>query len=279
MEGFVAVGAGPLDYDPAYVQHGAADEKLVEDMKFLAEQMKLRGPPLHIATKEEKRIFNDFLKYQPSPTLKSWRHLATHYKTLDDYQSVFPKLPTMLASYYGKWKHTQELVMIKDSISAEYYGLLKELGFPLDKTLTENPAAAFQKESSAPPADDTVDCDMPTENERNLIDLGTATGNILPVGPLAAPGQVQYNVSTAGDGRSKDTRRCSGSPFGCKGLASACSGRGGNWTTYKLVATSSIKFTKEEADRIIKEHHRETNRLKERQRKAAKKAAKAAANG
>ena len=78
-------------------------------------------------------------------------------------------------------------MLIKDSIPVEYYGLLKELGLPSDKTLTENPAAAFQKEASTSPADNTVALDEPTDNQKNYINLDDAPENILPVDPLVAP--------------------------------------------------------------------------------------------
>jgi len=177
--------------------------------------------------------------------------------------------------------------MIKDSISAEYYGLLKELGSPSEETLIENPAAAFQKESSAPPADDTVDGDTPTENVRNLIDLGTATGNILPVAPLAAPGQVQYNVSTSGGSNGRDGRRCGGAPFGCPNLAADCCGRNGGWKCCTLVIKKDPLVTvpcngdgtvnDKEAGRIIKKHHLEERNKKRREATAKKAARKTAA--
>ena len=85
--------------------------------------------------------------------------------------------------------------MIKDSISVGYYGLLKKFAEPSDNNTTENPGAAFQKESSAPPSDGTVALDEPTENAKRGLSLKEAPESILPVAPFAAPAQVKYNES------------------------------------------------------------------------------------
>lgn len=71
IKNFVAVGVGPLTCDPQFASSGPPHESLIGDMKFLVERMKLVGPPLHIETKKEKRIFNDHLKENPKPTTKS----------------------------------------------------------------------------------------------------------------------------------------------------------------------------------------------------------------
>ena len=133
------------------------------------------------------------------------------YKAKANYKTVFPKLPSMVKLHYSKWQVSQELVMIKDAISVPYYGLLKQLGKPSDENFTKNPGGAvFQKESSAPPPDDTVALDEPTENAKRGISLKDAPQTLLPVAPFAAPAQKKYNASA--DKRSKDTRRCSGAP-------------------------------------------------------------------
>ena len=73
---FVAVGIGPLNYDEKYVDSSEPDPALKGDMLFLAKRMKLRGPPLHIAHPEEKKIFNDYLRDHSKPTSKMWDDLA-----------------------------------------------------------------------------------------------------------------------------------------------------------------------------------------------------------
>lgn len=89
-------------------------------------------------TKEEKRIFNDYLKEKPKPTAKTWTELAALYKGEVNYDTVFLKLPTTLASHCSKGKQTQELVLIKDSISQEYYDFLKQLGVPVEPCRTNH---------------------------------------------------------------------------------------------------------------------------------------------
>lgn len=132
-------------------------------MKFLAERMKLVGPPIQIDTNEEKKIFNEYLKENPKPTTKSWSELAALYEDEANYDTLFPKVPTMLACYYSKWKQTRELVLIKDSISRDYYGLLKKLGIPTEQNFEQNPAAVMQHEQSTPPVDDDVSVGNPME--------------------------------------------------------------------------------------------------------------------
>jgi hypothetical protein len=91
--------------------------KQQRDVLFLATRMKLRGPPLHMSHPREKSIFYKFFERHPQqPTGKTWDELAALFLAKADYTTIFPKLPSMLRNYYNKWKITQELVMIKDSV-------------------------------------------------------------------------------------------------------------------------------------------------------------------
>ena len=57
----------------------------------------------------EKRIFNEFMKENPSmPNSKSWKTLAAKYKEKADYKMVFPKLPSMQQNYFKNWKASQD---------------------------------------------------------------------------------------------------------------------------------------------------------------------------
>ena len=215
------------------------------------------------------------MKNNRGRTQKNWQQLASLYKAKANYKTVFPKLPSMVKLYYSKWQVSQELVMIKDSISVDYYGLLKKFGKPSDDNITKNPGAAFQKESSAPPSDDAVALDEPTANAKRGISLEDAPESILPVAPFAAPAQKDYNEST--DRRTTDTRKCSAAPFGCPNLAKDCSGRR-RWRYCRFVATSSsIDITDKEAAKIILDHNNIQRNLKRIAERAAIKAAKEAA--
>jgi len=259
IEGFVAVGVGPLNYDPKFVEEGLPDPKLNGDMLFLAERMRLKGPPLHIAHVNEKRIFNQHMADNPKPSSKTWEQLAEKFKDKSDYVTVFPKLPSMLRSHFNDWKATQQLVTIKNSISLDYYGLLKQLGKPPTAGST-GPAAEHQKQAS-----DNNRLQQQTESD-SVSDQGLAAmpDDPMPVPPLAAHTQTEYNVSGDGDGRSNHTRKCSAAPFGCPNLGINCSKSG--WRNCKLVKANSYQVTvpdtEEERKSMIDAHKKEQNRLR-----------------
>ena len=102
VKAFLAVGVREMNYDGQYVEKGHPHPDLVGDMKFMAERTKLRGPPLHIATIEEKKIFNEYMKNNRGRTQKNWQQLATLYKAKANYKTVFPKLPSMVKLHYSK---------------------------------------------------------------------------------------------------------------------------------------------------------------------------------
>ena len=68
-------------------------------MLFLAKRMTLRGPPLHMAHPEEKKLFNDYLRDHSKPTAKTWDDLAAVFKEKANYTTVFPKLPDVYAKF------------------------------------------------------------------------------------------------------------------------------------------------------------------------------------
>lgn len=273
IEGFVAVGVGPLNYDERYVEEGEPHENLSGDMRFLAKRMKLVGPPLHISTYEERRIFNSFMRNHPKPNSKTWLDMAALFKGKADYKTVFPKLPSMLRAHYTKWKVTQELKMIKASIHEKYYTLLKDLGIPTEAAADSNPAGAFQKESSQPP--DEVDDAF--ENSPN--DFGCAEENTHNVAPMGTTGQVRYNPSASG--RSRKGKSCAGGPFGCPNLAANCAGMNGDWTMCHLIIAkdSRIKVyptSAAHAKELTKIHNQKKKNKKRNAARAAERAAEQA---
>jgi hypothetical protein len=215
--------------------------------------MRLKGPPLHVAHPREMHLFNEFMREHPRPTTKTWDELAALFKFKSDYETIFPKLPSMLRNYYNKWKVTQELTMLKDTVKTDYYGLLKKLGKPSRDM--DNVAAEFQKNRSD------------AQIEEPLVDLGESVAeaaiadlplNPMPVPPIAAPAQSTYIVS--GDGRGKDKRRCLAAAFGCPRLAKECSGRSGGWKKCKLVIRKSAHIdlpdTDYERKRVLEAYRR-----------------------
>lgn len=279
IKGFVAVGVGPLNYDSKYVEEGDPDKNLVGDMKFLAERMKLRGPPLHVCTHHERKIFNECLKTHRKPTARSWDELASLYKVQADYKTVFPKLPSMLRTHHTKWKVNQELAMVKDTIKVGYYDILKKLGTPSMQTLIDNPAADFQKRSSTQSREEGTP--METTEERIAEVRESAPADPLPVGPGAAPDQTRYVALV--DGRSTKVRTCGAAAFGCPNLSKECSGRRGSRDPSKkshelcrLVQNGSLKLPSslDEIEKLRKVYRnaRQAKRAAERRREKRKEA-------
>lgn len=282
VQGFVAVGVGPLNYDEKCVSSGNPLENLSGDMKFLAERMKLVGPPLHMSTKEEKKIFNDFMKNHPKPPSKTWMDMAAFFKGKADYKTMFPKLPSMLKAHYTKWKVTQDLKMIKASINEKYYSLLKELGTPTERSSDSNPGAVFQREASQPtvPTEEAeVAAEAEALNQDTTNDFNSLPENPDIVAPMGAPRQVRY-VATR-DRRGTKDRVCSGYPLGCTELTKECSGRNRGWRHCKSILEGRTpRPTDEVGDQKVREHdakRRAASEQRRRDRKAAAEAEAAAA--
>jgi hypothetical protein len=255
IPGFVAVGVGPLNYDSKFVEIGPPDPKLIGNMLFLALRMKLRGPPLHIAHPREMYLFNEFLKEHPKPSAKNWEDLAKLFLEKSDYLTIFPKLPSMLRNYYNKWKVTQELVMIKDSIKTDYYDLLKKFVQPSSEI--KSAAAEFQKNASDRQLLEPIE-DLGETVTQTVFD--TAPPNPMPLPPLVAPAQSEYVVS--GDGRGKHLRRCSAAAFGCPRLAKDCSRKGWDKCTLVKRKSTSVNVPESEDERnsVIENYERERTR-------------------
>ena len=124
---FTAVGIGPLEYSREYIEEGEPDPRLRGDLRFVALKMKLKCPPLLVDHRNEKQLFNDFLKDNPKPTANSWRELAKLFKEKTDCKQIFPKLPTMLKLYYRQWRDNQLIVLAQQQMNGEYNAVLHQL--------------------------------------------------------------------------------------------------------------------------------------------------------
>ena len=62
----------------------ANNEHFQGDLRFLTEQMKVMLPPLDIASPEEFRLYNVFMKTPPHGTNSDWVELATIFKSRYD---------------------------------------------------------------------------------------------------------------------------------------------------------------------------------------------------
>ena len=105
---FVSVGIGPLFYGAGkYVEEGDPDVRLKNDIRLMAEQMKVTMPPLMIAHKDERRIFNDFMTNNSKLTKKKIEDLCAIFKEKANGMTIFPKLPSMIKKYETNWKKTR----------------------------------------------------------------------------------------------------------------------------------------------------------------------------
>jgi len=112
----VSVGIAPLCYDADFVDKGPPDPKLRGDVRFIAKQTGLVLPLFPIATKEEIKIFTEFMGESPQPTDANFKKLAKRYKEKADGENIFPKLPSMVKSYYTRWKRNQEIKTSQDNV-------------------------------------------------------------------------------------------------------------------------------------------------------------------
>jgi hypothetical protein len=206
VDGFVAVGIGPLNYDEDYVQLGEPDERLGGDLLFLACRMKLVCPPVHICTKHEKHVFNEYLKTHPNPKDSNWKELARLFKSKTDCKTVFPKLPSMVKAYYNQWKESQTIVLLQEKIKEPYTEVLNELARPAlglsAGVRRQKNIARESRDSGARPLD-------PMAGEHPL-----------PVPPVVAPNQTRYVVT---NNHEKRDRQCVYWPR-CQKMASVCGG-------------------------------------------------------
>jgi len=122
LKDIVCVGGGPLSYGDKYVTKGPPDPKLKGNLLFLSTRMQLVCPPLHVAHKYEKNIFNHYLLKNPSPNMQHWQELASIFKEKADCKNyIFPKLPSMLRAFFNKWKITLQVVAVEDSERSEVH--------------------------------------------------------------------------------------------------------------------------------------------------------------
>ena len=81
VQNFDSIGIGELKYSEQFVEKGEVDERIrVRDIRFMAEKMKLRMPPLPISHWEEIKIFNDFMKENNTLSNSKCVDLAELYK-------------------------------------------------------------------------------------------------------------------------------------------------------------------------------------------------------
>ena len=201
------MGIGPLHYDENYVTKGKADARLSGDLHFMATRMGVVCPPLHIAHPKEKKMFNGFMEENPRPTGRDWRAWSKRFLDATDCKHVFPKLPSMLKSYYNRWKDSQMIVMLKEATNTEYQSLLTDLAQP-----ARGSSAGVQRQQAV-----AMELVQDTETDQDFINL---PDDPLPVAPFVAPGQDVF--VNASNGTRRDQRCCMFPK--CTKMASECNG-------------------------------------------------------
>lgn len=236
---FVAVGIGPLSYDAKYVDTGEPMAHFKGDLKFLAERMKLKCPPLPLSTKEEHVIYNNYLKSHPQPASKNWDELAQIFKGRVDGKTIFPKLPSMLKQHYDKWSKNQDIKMIGMQIRGGYNKILLKLS----SERAEPAPFAFQ-------APGGVSISQPTDDNDTRQPISF-------VPPIVAPYQTQEITMPT---KVNTGRACAWYPF-CKENVSVCGGF--QKTSCKIFGLHGNQKppTNEELQTARKKDYSDSNRL------------------
>ena len=125
MQNFDLIGLGELKYSEQFVEKGEVDERIrVRDIRFMAEKMKLRMPPLPISHWEEIKIFNYFMKENNTLSNSKCVELAELYKEKCNGIQIFLKLPSMIKQYYKQWKANSLIKLAQNAMKENYDRLL-----------------------------------------------------------------------------------------------------------------------------------------------------------
>lgn len=204
---FISVGVGPSHYSSDYVVTGPPDDRLKPDLRFIAEKMNLQCPPLPIAHKHEKKVFNDFYKTTPQCNDQTRTELAKLFLSKTNLVTIFPKLPSMIKSHETKWKKNSLIKLACTQMSAEFDKLLLEISDTTDDlpvNSTTNGNADIVHNIRADSAAALVDLHPPTND---IVQRDNDISSNLPKSPVLAL-----------NSKSRKQRRCTNHPI-CNSLA------------------------------------------------------------
>lgn len=88
---FVSVGIGPLHYDTKFVENREPHKRLTNDIKFLAERMRARMPPLMVSHKDKIKKIINFMTNHPRMTPNLQNSLCEVIKEKANDASIFSK--------------------------------------------------------------------------------------------------------------------------------------------------------------------------------------------
>ena len=218
--GLAWVGIVPLSYNVDYVDKGPPNCILKGDLWFLAERMGLVFPLLPIASRYEIAMLTKFMQDHPKPTDAHFIMLAKLYKQKSNGTTIFPKLPSMVKSYFNQWKRNQEIKASKENVGSEALQLREQLfkrSTCAEEVHTSEIIKAVQDASLAyqesPPLARYAVA-LPSRHGEGASQAARAH-----VPPVAAPTQTEYvNPHSI-----KSRRKCAWAPF-CKYTIDVCGG-------------------------------------------------------
>jgi hypothetical protein len=225
---FISVGIGPLCYDSQYVHLSDTPANILKgDYYFIAKQMGLLYPLLHIGSREEINIFTNFMMQRPKATMKDFEELARIFKTKADGIRIFPKLPTMLKSYFKTWERNAGIKSTEKSMDSEVNALLKDLFSTRisDKLEVLPPTHEVLKQKNA---DINVEDSKPISlvlEEGTDFEMEVEEPSMVYVPPVQAVAQSAYIPShNVPDPIDLQNYRCAWYPY-CLETRSKCKGR------------------------------------------------------
>ena len=207
---FISVGIGPLHYSSNYIESGMPNDRLSPDIKFIAEQMNLKCPPLPIAHPHEKKIFSDYYGNHPNSTEANRKELAKIFLQKANCTSIFPKLPSMIKAYENKWKKSCLIKLAQTQMAEQYDSLLAHLSTPV---------STLQNEVSTNGNMDLVN--NVRQEAANELRISFPSINDHPSDENVQNDQTINDVSTSMSG--KQLRKCANYPI-CTSLAKDCGG-------------------------------------------------------
>ena len=159
-----------------------------------------------IAHKDEIKIFNNIMTNHEKLTKKMHGDLCQKFKEKANGTTIFPKLPSMIANYEGKWKQNSLIQAAQKSMKHDYENLLNQLTDTISITDTG--------------LSSTATCHDLTSKVMNAAQTETPK-NFVP--PINAPQQESYKDTTTPIREFAD-RQCTWYPF-FQNIISKCWGK------------------------------------------------------
>ena len=256
LPNYSPVGIGNLHYSGEFVEEGPPHPLLKGDIKFTSTRQGLVCSPRHVQHPWEKKIFNDFMETHPNPSTKDWIELAKLFKEKTDYINIFPKLPSMLRTYYKRWRDSQSIVLAEMQVKGKYSDLLFALALPVSRSSI--PAVAQQVEHS------------------RYLPSSSGMQRAIHNPPLAALGQQEF-VGSRVQCTNRTRRRCSNALFGCTFFADECNGYRSELCRELIAGRISLPATDDDRKVQRAESNKEKKRKAMAARRQKEKAAKQAA--